>query len=198
MTSNETPQERIRALMDEDPLDPTDAEVNDVSEDAVDKALADAGLDVLSAEAQNIVLALTSSVAGLEPGTRDRFVRAAGRGLQTRRDSLTPLPRLLFLARQTTTESIESVATSVSVDAEMLLKVERGNVGLETLGAEAVATWVSHFGVPIDQAKEALAKALKLETSGDRAAASAAGGDAVKASEFFLSVIARLQQETDT
>ncbi|MCW2689862.1 MAG: hypothetical protein JWR37_4752, partial [Mycobacterium sp.] len=39
MTSNETPQERIRALMDEDPLDPTDAEVNDVSEDAVDKAL---------------------------------------------------------------------------------------------------------------------------------------------------------------
>lgn len=198
MTSNETPRERIRALMNEDPLDPTDAEVCNVSEDAVDMALAGANLDVLSAEAQNIVLALTSSVAGLEPETRDRFVKAAGRGLQTRRDSLTPLPRLLFLARQTTTESIESVATSVSVDADMLLKVERGLVGLEALGAQAVASWVSHFGVPVEQAKEALDKALRLQTGGDRAAASALGDDGFEANQFFLSVMDLLQPKTDT
>lgn len=116
--------ERIRALMDEDPLGPVDTELSDVSEDTIDKALGDAGLGVLSAEAQNIGLALTSSVAGLEPETRNRFVKAAGRGLQSRRDSLTPLPRLLFLARQTPTGSIASVATFVSVNSEIVPKVD--------------------------------------------------------------------------
>jgi len=80
----------------------------------------------------------------------------------------------------------------------MLLKVELGKVGLESLGAEAVATWVSHFGVPVEQAEQALAKALWLESSGNRAAASATGGEAVKESVFFRSVIDRLRQKTDT
>jgi hypothetical protein len=184
--------------MDEDPLEPAAGEDRDVDDDVLDMALAEAGLQALSAEAQNIVLALTSSVTGLEPDTRERLVKAAGRGLQSRRDSLAPLPRLLFLARQATTESIESVATSVSVDADMLIKVERGDVVLETLGAGAVATWVSHFGVPIEQAKEALAKALWLQTSGDRAAASAVGVDPVEESPFFRSVMEYLQPGADT
>jgi hypothetical protein len=198
MTSNNTPQERIRALMDEDPIDLTDAADSDVVDDALDAALADAGLQALSVEAQDIVLALTSSVASLEPATRERLVKAAGRGLRTRRDALTPLPRLLFLARQTAAESIESVATSISVGAEVLLNVERGQAGLETLEAQAVATWVSHFAVPIDQAREALAKALQLQTGGDRAAASAVGVDAAEASQFFRSVMDYLQPRTDT
>lgn len=198
MTSNNTPQERIRALMDEDPIDLTDPADSDVVDDALDTALADAGLQALSVEAQDIVLALTSSVASLEPATRERLVKAAGRGLRTRRDSLTPLPRLLFLARQTAAESIESVATSISVGADVLLNVERGQAGLETLEAQAVATWVSHFAVPIDQAREALAKALQLQTGGDRAAASAVGVDAAEASQFFRSVMDYLQPRTDT
>jgi hypothetical protein len=198
MTSNGTPQERIRALMDEDPLDMTDAAIPHVTEDLVDNALADAGLSVLSAEAQNVLLALTSSGAGLEPATRDRFVKAASRGLQTRRDSHAPLPRLLFIARQARNEDIASVATSVSVDAETLRNVERGHAGLEALGAQGVADWVTHFGVPIDQAKEALAKALWLQTGAARAAASAAGADAVEDSEFFQSVIHCLQPGINT
>lgn len=199
MTSNSTSREWIQALMAEDPLDSVDVPVSaTVDDEQLDTALASVGLEALSIEAQDLVLALTSSVASLEPAIRDRLVKAAGRGLQNRRDASTPLPRLLFLARHTAVESIESVATSISVNSDVLLNVERGRVGLEALEAQAVAAWVRHFAVPVDQARDALAKALRLQTSGDRAAASACGVEIVEASPFFQEVMSYLEDKTDT
>lgn len=89
------------------------------------------------------------------------------------------------------------IASTLS-QACRLRKVECGTVELEAMGAEAVATWVDHFAVPIEQAKEAVAKALWLDTRGDRTAASVVAHDAVKESDFFRSVISRLQQRTDS
>jgi hypothetical protein len=56
---------------------------------------------------------------------------------------------------------------------------------------------VNHFAVPVDQAREALAKALRLQTSADCAVASAMNVDAVETIPFFQEVMTYLQPETD-
>jgi hypothetical protein len=186
--------------MDADPLTaddmaadttaPAGAEVSSSALDAV-------GFDALSPEAQDLLLGLADSAASLEPTTRSKFVAAAERALQKRRDAVSPLPRLLFLARLEVGEDVGTVAKDVTVHADDLLNVECGRKALETLGPEAVVNWIQHYKVPTGQAREALLKALWIQSAGDRAAAGL-GEAVIEESEFFRAVMERLQTSSET
>jgi hypothetical protein len=199
MSSQPTPGDRLRALMDADPIgDDGTTSVSELAEDEqISAALEGADLSMLSVEAQDLLLDLTASSASLEPAARGRIVEAAARALHRRRDDASPLPRLLFLARRDARETIEAVAADVAVSADLLLSVERGQEKIAELGAEAVATWVKRFKVPIEEARESILKTLRLETAGDRAVASASGEAEVEDSQFFRDVMTRLEVSND-
>jgi hypothetical protein len=192
MTDQPSPLELIHALMDADPLIDADAHIGADTDAETDAALAAIGPDALSPDAQELLLGLTESSASLEPRVRERLVGGAARALQKRREAASPLPRLLFLARNRSGESIESIATQVAVAADTLLLVERGQEKLQNLGPDAVANWVRHLHVPTDQAGRALAHTLRVQAVHDQAAASAMSNTAVEDDPFYQGVMTRL------
>lgn len=171
-------QDRLRELLDEDPLDSA-LELSEGTSEAdqlVDQALTLVDLSVLSPEAQDLFMGLTETASSLEPMTRQRLVGAADRGMKRRREDASPLPRLLFLLRNREEQSAEMVAASLTVkdvemDQKMLLAIERGECDIRILGAGGVVAWVQHFGVPNDLAIDALRAAFQATTVSDQASA---------------------------
>lgn len=165
---------RLHDLFDNNPLDAnTDhTDVPDRVDHTIDGALSALTLAALSPEAQELILGVTESSTTLEPHARRRFVEAGDRANKKNRDDASPLPRLLFLTRNSDNQSVQDVAASLEASHELLLRIERGEDDIQKLGPDGVASWITYLHVPAETAIEAL-KATFLATTVDRAAASA-------------------------
>lgn len=199
MTEQTNPLDRIKALLEKDPLTGVEAHEspssNTEDDEALDTALGSMDVFALSPSAQDLLLALTDVRASVEPEARTRLVAAAGRGLQKRRDGQSPLPRLLFLARRELNESIEQVATQTGVDPAVLDSVEKGREPIRQLAPQTVASWVQHFHMPKDQVQSALILTLRIQSSDEVAAAAAAGTSSPSHDDWVREVLNRLEDD---
>ena len=148
----------------------------------------------LSPEAQALLIGITDTTSSLEPGTRQRLVSAADRGMAARREDASPLPRLLFVIRNRDNRPMETVAASVGAEDQMLLEIERGERDIRDLSPSAVASWIQLFGVSADVAIEALRATFHLRADPDRASASAPADMAKEQYKFIDEVSEILKQ----
>lgn len=187
---------KLHQLLDADPID-SDLNLNEtndaqrISDEELDAALSHVGLQHLSPAAQEMILGLTQSSTSLEPDVRTKLMNAAKRALRTRRDEASPLPRLLFLTRCASNEDISEVATAVGVSSDKLTDVERGQVKIDELGAQTVASWIRHFSISTRQAEVALRKSLASPMLQDVAAAAPAAAT-TDTDQFIADVLAML------
>lgn len=196
MTSNPSPLDRIRQLMDEDPItvDGTEQDIGMPTSDDTELESALSSLDhlALSREAQELLVGLTNDSAGLEPAARQKFVAAAQRALRKRRNDASPLPRVLFLLRQERAEDPADVAIQVGVDPEVLANAERGRVAIRELPVDAVVAWIQHFDVARPTARDALLEVLRVQSRGELAAAGEGITRDLERDSFFVEVMRQL------
>lgn len=204
--------EILHELMDADPIDTSDTaapeaalpssevadhELDDLSEalpdETINEALTQTDLNVLSAEAQSLLLAITNDAAAMEPETRRRLVKAAERGIRYRRDDRSALPRLLFLRRRDARRELQEVAEHIGVEPATLQAVEQGQRVVETLKPAQVATWIRTLGVDPDHSRDSLRRALARQAGQHRAAASAQTPTDPKGEEFIKQVMQHLE-----
>lgn len=189
--------ERLHQLFEANPIDEdpqTGGVEADVADAAIDRALSTLTLAALSPDAQELCLEVTESSTTLEPRARRLFVEAGDRANKRLREDASPLPRLLFLTRNRMKESVGDVAVSLDKDDNLLREIERGDVNIDQLGVDGVASWIAHLQVPAETAIEAL-KATFLASSVDRAAASAKAELNEEQSQFVDDVAQALSQQ---
>lgn len=189
--------DRLRELLDEDPLDESRAHDDtdtDEGEQLIDQALSLTTISALSPEAQELLVGLTDTASSLEPAARQRLVVAADRGMKRRREDASPLPRLLFVVRNRENQTLDAVAASLKADDKLLSKIECGESSVKELGPQGVASWIQHFGLPKDVAIDAL-RLTFLNTDADQAAAGGRAELSVEHSKFVGEVSDLLQQK---
>lgn len=176
---------------DDQPAHPIDSGAN--SDDMLQSALEEVGLDAMSPEARDMLMALTDESEHLEGAARERLVAAADRGLRSRREYASALPRLLFLRRREQGRAIKDVASHLSVAEKRLRKVESGDDPIDTLDAREVALWIAEFGVGLEEAEAALRTGMREAREPRRAAAVAAGEAPSGHGEFVAQVMEHLR-----
>lgn len=192
MNTTPTPRERLEELLAADPIDTNEEAVNE-ADAAIDAALGTLDGGALSTSAKSLLLGLTEASASVEPSARGKFIEAAQRGLAKRRDATSPLPRLLFLARQDSDESADEVANALGIDRTLFDEVERGQAPIREMDPTTVVEWIRRFEVPVATARESLLRVLRIQTLPHAAAAGTNTHDRPIDDPFYAEVMEQLE-----
>jgi len=188
-----------RKALHEELTAPTEADDQSTDGAEMDELAADMllpGLDatMLSPTVQGYVRALLTGGENPTPGTRQKLVAAASRGLAHRRADTAPLPGLLLARRVDKELTVPDLAAKIHVSDKELHDMEAGNLTVRSLGAQRVVDWVRALDVQPEEALPALRRALKVSTTTSARLAAGTGRrrDLLDDDEKFLNEVARL------
>jgi hypothetical protein len=188
------PRAELQRQLAGDPVTDEAVERRTSDDDLIDSALDGVGVEALSDEARAMLLAVTDQSEGLEPSTRQRLVAAAERGLHSRRQGTIALPLVLFNARRGAGQQLDEVASAVEIPPAQLQAIETGTDKLNSISAEAVATWIAQFDITIEQAQGALYNTFVASGPTRRAAGRSSRKLSVEDSAFVEQVVECLKQ----
>lgn len=126
-----------------------------------DRLLASGGLELFPESVRVEVETLLASGQSLEPGARNRFVKAAqraGRTVALRQSGA--LEPLLFDERRERHYSIDDLAAATNLDGETLRSIERGERRIDTASPSTIASWIVALGVDRETSWNGLRRSL--------------------------------------